>query len=130
MKDKKIDLSGIKEDDLDKTANFYDLMSRKEKRKAKKSTEENSDNKQVNNAINKDNDIEEMINEKRKSTSDLSSNIKIAKEEIKKGESKKDENLGKTQILELTRQMKFNFEEKKKEVKILYIFINIYELSG
>ena len=118
MKDKKIDLSGIKEDDLDKTSNFYDLMSRKEKRKAKKNTEENSDNKQINNSNNKDNDIEEIINEKRKNTSDLSSNIKIAKEEIKKDESKKDENLGKTQILELTRQMKFNFEEKKKEVKI------------
>lgn len=117
MKDKKIDLSGIKEDDLDKTSSFYDLMSRKEKRKAKKKPEENLDNKQVNNNNNKDNDIEEMINEKRKNTSDLSSDIKIAKEKIKKDEPKKDENLGKTQILELTRQMKFNFEKKKEEVK-------------
>ena len=117
MKDKKIDLSGIKEDDLDKTSSFYDLMSKKEKRKAKKKPEENLDNKQVNNNNNKDNDIEEMINEKRKNTSDLSSDIKIAKEKIKKDEPKKDENLGKTQILELTRQMKFNFEKKKEEVK-------------
>lgn len=118
MKDKKIDLSGIKEDDLDKTSSFYDLMSKKEKRKAKKKIEENLDDKPVNNNNNgKYNDIEDMINEKRKNTSDLSSNIKIAKEEIKKDEPKKDENLGKTQILELTRQMKFNFEEKKEEVK-------------
>lgn len=118
MKDKKIDLSGIKEDDLDKTSSFYDLMSKKEKRKAKKKIEENLDDKPVNNNNNgKYNDIEDMINEKRKNTSDLSSNIKFAKEEIKKDEPKKDENLGKTQILELTRQMKFNFEEKKEEVK-------------
>ena len=93
-------------------------MSNKEKRKAKKKIEENLDDKPVNNNNNgKYNDIEDMINEKRKNTSDLSSDIKSAKEEIKKDEPKKDENLGKTQILELTRQMKFNFEEKKEEVK-------------
>ena len=131
MKDKKIDLSGIKEDDLDKTSSFYDLMSNKEKRKAKKKIEENLDDKPVNNNNNgKYNDIEDMINEKRKNTSDLSSNIKIAKEEIKKDEPKKDENLGKTQILELTRQMKFNFYIKNffNFLKLFFTFFNFYKI--
>ena len=76
-------------------------------------------------------DIEDMINEKRKNTEELTKELEKAKEEynkeiieevkITKKHIKKDinddleENLGKTQILELTRQMKFNFEDVKSE---------------
>lgn len=105
-----IDLSDIKEEDLDKTSSFTDLMTRSERRKRKIEKEEEyliSDN---------NNDIEDMIIEKKKSTKDLTIELEKAKEGYKK-ELKKDneEDLGKTQILELTRQMKFNFEETKKE---------------
>ena len=68
-----------------------------------------------------------MINEKRKNTEELTKELEKAKEkynnEIKVDkivENKKegvDDTLGKTQILELTRAMKFNFEEKKEENK-------------
>ena len=73
------------------------------------------------------NDIDDMINEKRKNTEELTKELEKAKEkynnEIKVDkivENKKegvDDTLGKTQILELTRAMKFNFEEKKEENK-------------
>lgn len=91
MSKRNIDLSDIKENDLDKTSSFTDLMSRKERK-------------------NKDidfDDVENMVKERRKSTNSISKE----KEQIDDTE----ENLGKTQILELTRQMKFNFEEKKEE---------------
>ena len=93
MNKKRIDLSDIKENDLDKTSSFTDLMSRSERRKREIKNEEkflDSNN----------NDIEDMVQEKKKSTKDLTIEL---------------EELGKTQILELTRQMKFNFEETKKE---------------
>lgn len=76
-------------------------------------------------------DIEDMVNEKRKNTEELTKELEKAKEEYNKEiieemkftkkQVKKDtiddaeENLGKTQILELTRQMKFNFEDVKSE---------------
>lgn len=87
MVKRNIDLSDIKEKELDKTASFNDLMTRSER-------------KRKNNDID---DIEAMVNEKRKSSKSLYKNEDM------------EENLGKTQILELTRQMKFNFEEKKEE---------------
>lgn len=90
---KRIDLTDIKDNDLDKTSSFSDLMSRSEKKLRKLEKENN-------------NDIEEMVKEKKRSTKDLTKDL----EKIKK-----EEDLGKTQILELTRQMKFNFEETKKE---------------
>ena len=58
-----------------------------------------------------------MIDEKKKSTKDLTLELEKAKEEYKtqKLEKVNEEDFGKTQILELTRQMKFNLEETKKE---------------
>lgn len=43
-KERIIDLSDIKEDELDKTASFTDLMSRSERKKRKKEKQENIDN--------------------------------------------------------------------------------------
>ena len=102
MSKKKIDLSDIKAKDLDETSSFSDLMSRSER------LHKNSS------------DIDDMINEKRKSSNKLKEELEIASKEYKtsiKEEKKEDleDNLGKTQIMELTRIMKFNFEEKKEE---------------
>ena len=57
---KKIDLSLIKEQDLDKTASFTDIMTKKEKK-------------------NRHDDIEEMVKERKKSTSDLTQDVNKAK---------------------------------------------------
>ena len=105
----KLDLSDIKNDDLDKTSSFVDLMSRKERKKHNlKKIDENLDN-----------DFEEMIQEKKRSTKDLTKDLEKVKDEVKKEEnySKKenDEEVSKTQILEFTRQMKYNFEEQREE---------------
>ena len=108
MKKKKIDLSDIKTNDLDETSSFTDLMTRKERINRYES-----------------NDIDDMINEKRKNTKELTKELEKAKEEynkeIQNKKTKKkqilEDTLGKTQILELTRTMKFNFEEVKKENK-------------
>lgn len=91
MAKRNIDLSDIKEKELDKTSSFTDLMTKNQRKRR---------------ADNID-DIEEMINEKRKSSNNLPKKEKIIDDV--------EENLGKTQILELTRQMKFNFVEKKEE---------------
>ena len=113
MTKKKIDLSDIKEKSLEETTTFTDLMSRREKRKRKK--EEMLD------------DIEDIINEKRRNTQDLTKEIKEVKKTKKdKFEEKKDnikeakkedieEKLNNTQILDLTRKMKFNFDDVKDE---------------
>lgn len=102
MNKKTIDLSDIKENDLDKTSSFTDLMTKKEKKTREK-------------YINDFDDIEDMISEKKKSTKDLTEDIKKIKKELITKDEDKEENFGKTQILELTRQMKFNFEETKEE---------------
>ncbi len=104
MNKKNIDLSDIKEMDLDKTSSFTDLMSRSERknREIEKKEENNSND-----------DIIDMVSERKKSTKDLTLELEKAKEEYSK--SNKEEDLNKTQILDLTRQMKFNFEETKKE---------------
>lgn len=99
MDKRNIDLSDIKEIDLDKTSSFTDLMSRTERRNRQK---QKSDS----------NDIVDMVEEKKRNTSELSLELQKAKKEYEKDI---EENLNKTQILELTRQMKFNFEETKKE---------------
>ena len=81
MDKKKIDLSEIKEQDLDKTSSFTDIMTRKERK-------------------NRHDDIEEMVKERKKSTSDLTKDVVEAKkiyDEEKKVENK-EESLGKTQI--------------------------------
>lgn len=150
MAKKKIDLTDIKEKSLEETMTFENLMTRSEKRRRKK--EETQD------------DIEEMVKEKRKRTEDLTKtineikekkknkiqkrkeleeffndeDINYSKKEKKVKQSKKensknidktreldikkikdnentDDLLSKTQILELTRKMKFNFEDTAKE---------------
>lgn len=124
-KKNKIDLSDIKKYDLDETASFTDLMTKKER--------ENRKNKTI-----VSDDIDDMVNEKRKNTDDLTKELKKAKEEYTKEivveqietkakeKQKKiktpklediEDTLGKTQIMELTRQMKLNFKEKKVENK-------------
>ena len=105
----KLDLSDIKNDDLDKTSSFVDLMSRKERKKHNlKKVDENLDN-----------DFEEMIQEKKRSTKDLTKDLDKFNDEVKKEENylkkENDEEVSKTQILEFTRQMKYNFEEQREE---------------
>ena len=106
MKDKQTN----KENYLDKTTSFTDLMSRSERKRR---------NQEKNEIIieKNDNDIEDMIKEKKKSTKDLTLELEKAKRNYQNQtkEINDDQELGKTQILELTRQMKFNFEETKKE---------------
>lgn len=118
MSKKKIDLSDIKTNDLEETSSFTDLMTRKERL-------HRNDN------IIESDDIDDMINERRRNTEELAKDLRKAQEEYnrslneekklesrtekRKKEEEIEENLGKTQIMELTRQMKFNFEEKKEE---------------
>ena len=117
MSRKRLDLSDIKDSELDETSTFTDLMTRKERKKRKKDINMYEDEN-----VNSDVDIEEMISEKKRSTADLTKELNEAKKEYNKVindeknlEEDNDNKLEKTQILELTRQMKFNFEEKKKE---------------
>ncbi len=119
MDKKKIDLSDIKSDDLDKTASFTDLMTRAERKRRKLEKE----NKEYAEKIKENDDIEEMVEERKKSTKDLTKDLQKvnelyendSKKEKEKKEEELEESISKTQILELTRQMKFNFEENKKE---------------
>ena len=67
-KKKKIDLTDIKKYDLDETASFTDLMTRKQRENRK-------------NRIVDSNDIDDMINEKRKNTNTLTEQLEKAKEE-------------------------------------------------
>ena len=99
MNKRKIDLSDIKENDLDKTSTFKDLMSRSERKKREE--------EKLNEVDNNTDDIVDMLEEKKKSTKDLTKDLERIKE--------KDEELSSTQILELTRQMKFNVNENIKE---------------
>ena len=105
---KKLDLSDITNDELDKTCSFVDLMSRKEKKNHRIEKEEDID------------DFEEMVEEKKRSTKDLTRDLEKVKEQVKEEikitkKKDKEEEIGKTQILDLTRQMKFNFEEQREE---------------
>ena len=102
MNKRVIDLSDIKENDLEKTSSFVDLMSRSERRKRQLEKEEN-------NIASANNDIEDMVEERKRSTKDLT----IELEKIKRKET--EEKLKNTQKLELTRQMKFNVKENVKE---------------
>ena len=119
MDKKKIDLSDIKSNDLDKTASFTDLMTRAERKRRKLEKE----NKEYAEKIKENDDIEEMVEERKKSTKDLTKDLQKvnelyendSKKEKEKKEEELEESISKTQILELTRQMKFNFEENKKE---------------
>lgn len=106
MSKKKIDLSDIKTNDLEETSSFTDLMTRAERL-------HRNDNST---------DIDDMINERRKSTGELTKELEEARRQYNKEIGKItdediEENLGKTQLMDLTRQMKFNFEETKEENK-------------
>lgn len=90
MKKSSIDLSDIKEDELGKTSSFTDLMNKHQRKEYLREKE-----------LEKRKDIDEILTEK--------------KSKVKSEEKKKEENLMKTQALELTRSMKFNFDEVKKE---------------
>lgn len=113
MNTKKIDLTGIKDNDLEKTSSFTDLMSRAERKQRK--IEKNKEEKTKTNP--NETDIEEMVEEKRRSTKDLT--LDLEKIKTKKAEEDKkeiiDDILEKTQVLELTRKMKYNFDEIKEE---------------
>lgn len=87
MRNSNIDLSDIKSDELDKTSSFTDLMNKHQRKEYLREKE-----------LEKKQDIDEIINKKK---------IETKKE--------KEESLMKTQALELTRSMKFNFDEVKKE---------------
>lgn len=107
MNKNKIDLSDIKEIDLDKTSSFTDLMSRSERKKRLKQKDFNNKN---------NDDIEEMIDERKKSTKDLTIQLEKARNEYKtKTNEVNNDEISKTQILELTRQMKFNLNDNIKE---------------
>ena len=112
MSKKRIDLSDIKEFDLDKTSSFTDLMSRSERRNRLRQKELNGE---IEFTETNNNDIEEMIDERKKSTKDLTIQLEKAKQEYKSIEKNEDDELSKTQILELTRQMKFNLKDNIKE---------------
>ena len=119
MDKKKIDLSDIKSNDLDKTASFTDLMTRAERKRRKLEKE----NKEYAEKIKENDDIEEMVEERKKSTKDLTKDLQKvnelyendSKKEKEKKEEELEESISKTQIQELTRQIKCKFEENKKE---------------
>ena len=106
----KLDLSDIKENDLDKTSSFLDLMSRSERKIRKQEKELELEKSDID-------DIEEMVEERKKSTKDLTKDLKKANDEIdnSKKESIDNDDISKTQILDLTRQMRYNFEEQREE---------------
>lgn len=121
-KERYIDLSDIKEEELDKTVSFTDLMSRSDKKrraKEKKIEEQNKNEDLVEvTKIEKEtnvDDIEEMLDERKKSTAELSKQLEKAKKEINKKNTNEEDNIAKTQVLEFTRQMKYNFEETAEE---------------
>lgn len=99
----KLDLSDITNDDLDKTSSFVDLMSRKERKNHKLKSQENDID-----------DFIDMVEEKKRSTKDLTRDLEKINKEVKK-EIENDDGISKTQILDLTRQMKFNFKEQREE---------------
>ena len=68
MKRKSIDLTDIKEEDLDKTSSFTDLLSRSEKK-----------NRTIEKNISDINDIEDMVEEKKRNTKDLTIELEKAK---------------------------------------------------
>lgn len=98
MKKNKIDLSDIKEEELDKTSSFTDLMSRRERKNYLKE-KENIDS------------IEKIINEKKNDVKEILKEEKEKTKKVKNSEKAKDNDT----ILELTRSMKFNFDEVKEE---------------
>lgn len=87
MKKDKIDLSIIKQNDIDDTATFTDLLSKQEKKELKQD------------------DIEDMINEKKRNTKDLTKEIEIIKEK---------EDLNNTKVFEIDKKDKETSNKSKK----------------
>lgn len=111
MSKKRIDLSDIKQNDLDKTSTFSDLMTRSERKKRTK------ENYTENTIKENNNDIIDMLEERKRNTKDLTIELEKTKEEYNKIRNKEEE-LSKTQTLELTREMKYNFNDLYKETKV------------
>lgn len=107
-----VDLSDIKEDDLDKTASFTDLMSRSEKKERERIKEEEK-TRELTEILMID-AVKRKNNVKQKKKKELDETHKINKEKIKKEQSirkeneiKNLENLTKTQrFLDLTTDIK------------------------
>lgn len=107
-----VDLSDIKEDDLDKTASFTDLMSRSEKKERERIKEEEK-TRELTEILMSDT-IKRKNKVKQKKKKELDETLKKNKEEIKKeqeirkgNEIKNLENLTKTQrFLDLTTDIK------------------------
>lgn len=91
MKKNKIDLSDIKTNDLDDTGTFTDILSKKEMKEM--------------------DDIEEMLNEKKRNTKDLTKEVekanKIVKDEIED-----------TKVFDIDEEKKKVKKEKSKKVKV------------
>jgi len=95
---KKIDLSDIKADELEKTASFTDLMTRSERKQRQR--EKKAELKEsLNEKINK---IDKTVNKKKE-------NIDKNKEE------KTEEYLSRTKNLDLTKKLEVNLKENVKE---------------
>ena len=131
-KERYIDLSEIKDDDLDKTGSFTDLMSRSELKKHNRKKEEQT--QELKEILNIDND-EKLDKKKKKKILKEEKKlekkaIKEIKEEIENDTIEEDDdlkNLSKTQkLLDLTNEIKLsmlnnvdeNIKDEKKKFKI------------
>lgn len=131
-KERYIDLSDIKDDDLDKTGSFTDLMSRSELKKHNRKKEEQT--QELKEILNIDND-EKLDKKKKKKILKEEKKlekkaIKEIKEEIENDTIEEDDdlkNLSKTQkLLDLTNEIKLsmlnnvdeNIKDEKKKFKI------------
>ena len=92
MKKGSIDLTDIKSKDVDDTATFTDLLSKSDKKK--------------NNA----DDIEDMVNERKRNTKDLTKDMEKAKEEVKK-------EIENTKVFNISEEKPKESKKKKKENK-------------
>jgi len=75
-KERYIDLSDIKDDELDKTASFTDLMSREEKKKRKRIKEEEK-TRELKEILMNDEDKKELKKKKKKKKKEI--NLKLQK---------------------------------------------------
>ena len=128
-KERYIDLSDIKDDDLDKTGSFTDLMSRSELKRRERKKEETQELKEI---LNIDDEVDKkkkkkILKEEKKLEKKA---LKEIKEEIENNTIEEDEdlkNLSKTQkLLDLTNEIKLsmlnnvdeNIKEEKKKFRI------------
>lgn len=133
MKNNKLDLSDIKEYDLDKTSSFTDLMSRSERKAYQRAKEKITDDEKAKKQqkaileLMEDSNIDNKKRKwkkKKKTKPEIIDNLN-EEENTKTTTVKhsnnnlpvKEETLGKTQLLEITKQMKLNLVEKQEENK-------------